>query len=150
MPKKQSKPPAYCHHRASGQAVVRIHGRDHYLGPHGSAESHERYERALAEWRAGQVSEPTMNGRLAGSSRSTLTANELLLVYLDFAASYYVDDNGQPTSELKDLRYALRPVRRLFGQTLAVDFGPRGSSGTTVAAPSEDSGSFRAGKVSWS
>ena len=30
MLKKQLKPPAYCLHQASGQAVVRIHGRDRY------------------------------------------------------------------------------------------------------------------------
>ena len=125
MSKKQLKPPTYCLHRASGQAVVRIHGRDRYLGPHGSVESHERYERALAEWRAGQLSDPPFNRHLPGSSSFTLSINELLLRYLEFAASYCVDGSGQPTSELKDLKYALRPVRMLFGRTQAIDFGPR-------------------------
>ena len=53
MPRKQSKVPSYCLHKASGQAVVRIAGRDQYLGLHGTPESFERYERALAVWRAG-------------------------------------------------------------------------------------------------
>ena len=52
MPRKQGKVPAYCHHKASGQAVVRLDGVDHYLGCYGSDESHERYDRAIAEWRA--------------------------------------------------------------------------------------------------
>ena len=46
---RRSSVPAYTHHRASGQARVRIAGRDVYLGPYGSAESRERYARLIAE-----------------------------------------------------------------------------------------------------
>jgi hypothetical protein len=42
VPRKVSIP-AYRLHRGSGQAVVRIDGRDQYLGVHGSTESKERY-----------------------------------------------------------------------------------------------------------
>src|SRR5258705_4406350 len=87
VPKKQLTPPTYCLHRAFGQAVVRIHGRDRYLGPHGSVESHERYERALAEWRAGQLSDPPLNRHLPPSSNFTLAINELLLRHLQFDTS---------------------------------------------------------------
>jgi len=52
MPHKRGKVPSYCRHKASGQAVVRIADRDHYLGEYGSPESHEEYERRIAEWRA--------------------------------------------------------------------------------------------------
>ena len=51
MPRKPGKVPNYCHHKASGKEVVRIGGRDQYLGPYGSSESHAAYERVLAEWR---------------------------------------------------------------------------------------------------
>ncbi len=54
MPRKPGKVPSYCRHRASGRAVVRIDGRDRYLGEFGSPASHEEYERCIAEWRAGQ------------------------------------------------------------------------------------------------
>lgn len=40
--------PALTLHKPSGQARVRIAGRDHYLGPHGSAESVAAYS-ALIE-----------------------------------------------------------------------------------------------------
>jgi hypothetical protein len=43
MPRRFSIP-TYQHHRATGQARVTIHGKDHYLGPHGSEESKQRYE----------------------------------------------------------------------------------------------------------
>ena len=38
MPKRSSSVvPKYRKHKASGQAIATIQGKDHYLGPHGSA-----------------------------------------------------------------------------------------------------------------
>ena len=89
MPRQQSKPPAYCRHAASGLAVVRIHGRDRYLGHYGSPESFQKYERALAEWRAGHAvrSAPVDHGT-APIGRQ-LSINELLIAYFTFARTYY-------------------------------------------------------------
>ena len=42
--------PSYLLHKASGQARVRINGRDIYLGRHGSRESRELYDDLIAEW----------------------------------------------------------------------------------------------------
>ena len=42
--------PSYRHYRPKGLGVVRLDGRDIYLGPHGSEESVERYNRLIAEW----------------------------------------------------------------------------------------------------
>ena len=47
---RQSKIPVLRHHRPGGQAAVRIDGRDHYLGEHGSPESREKYDRLIALW----------------------------------------------------------------------------------------------------
>ena len=41
MPKLRKKLPAYCLHKASGQAVITLDGRDCYLGKHGTSESFE-------------------------------------------------------------------------------------------------------------
>ncbi len=49
---RSRKVPAYCRHKASHRAVVRIHGQDVYLGPYGSTESHDQYQLVIAEWRA--------------------------------------------------------------------------------------------------
>jgi len=62
MPKHVS-PPKYTKHKASGQAVVRINGRDYYLGPHGSKVSVAEYDRLIAEWLA--------NGRRLPSANSS-------------------------------------------------------------------------------
>ena len=39
-------------HKASGQAVVTLAGKDHYLGPHGTKASKSLYDRLIAEWLA--------------------------------------------------------------------------------------------------
>ena len=51
--------PKYRHYKPKDLAVVRIDGRDYYLGKFGSPESHEKYHRLLAEWRArGKLTPP--------------------------------------------------------------------------------------------
>jgi integrase len=47
----------------------------------------------------------------------------MLLAYLRHADAYYVK-NGKPTTEPVNIRLALRPLRRLYGDTLARGFGP--------------------------
>jgi integrase len=106
--------PSYRLHRASGQAVVTLAGADHYLGKFGSTESRERYDRLIAEWLA--------NGRML-TPGADITVAEVMVRYLRFAAGYYVKD-GRPTSELGLIRYALKPLKDLYGSTPARDFGP--------------------------
>jgi integrase len=57
------------------------------------------------------------------ASGADLSVNEMLLVYLHHADAYYVK-NGQPTDEPANIRLAIRPLRRLYGHTLAREFGP--------------------------
>lgn len=47
MPRLKKQLPKYSLHKSSGQAVVRIDGKMHYLGPHGSPESREKYQRLI-------------------------------------------------------------------------------------------------------
>jgi integrase len=111
--------PSYRHHKPSGQAVVTIAGRDVYLGRHGTPESRAEYDRLVAEWLLQgrpQVARPCAAG-------GDVTVNELVLAYLKWADTYYVK-GGKPTSEVRNIRLALRPVRHLYGDTLARDFGP--------------------------
>ena len=44
--------PKYAKHKASGQAVVRLSGKDFYLGPHGTKASKLEYDRLIGEWLA--------------------------------------------------------------------------------------------------
>ena len=51
---RERKSPAYLLHQATGQARVRINGKDIYRGPFGSPESKERYREVLQEWGCGE------------------------------------------------------------------------------------------------
>ncbi len=111
--------PSYRLHRPSGQAVVTLAGKDRYLGPHGSTESRAEYDRLIAEWlAAGRRAEP------APEAAPSLTVNELLLAYWEFADGYYRKD-GEHSSEWHLVRTALRVARRLYGHTPAAEFGPK-------------------------
>ena len=121
MPRKKS-PPSYRLHKARNCAVVTIDGKNHYLGPYGSGESHEKYARLISGWRD-RVRKHQSSPPPVAVGAPNLLVNELLLAYWVFAETYYRKD-GQPTKELACMREALRPVRRLFGHSLARDFGP--------------------------
>ncbi|WP_437229294.1 tyrosine-type recombinase/integrase [Planctomicrobium sp. SH661] len=47
----------------------------------------------------------------------------MLLAYREFARGYY-SKGGQPTKEFTEMKHAARPLRKLFGSTLAAEFGP--------------------------
>ncbi len=96
---------------------LRSGGRDHYLGPHGTSESRERYDRLLAEWLVQRHTPPP------APVRPAITVVELLAAYLKFAESYYRRD-GVPTSEYVAVRDALKPVRALYGTVFVTEFGP--------------------------
>ena len=52
---RAKKAPSYRLHKASGQGIVTIKGRDYYLGRFGSPESYQAYDRTLAEWEGGML-----------------------------------------------------------------------------------------------
>jgi len=118
---RTNRPPSYRRHKARNSAVVTLDGRNHYLGPYGSPESHEKYARLLAEWRlhSGHLLPTTGPRRIA----SNLSINELILAYFRHAQAYYVK-GGTPTSEQDNIRQALRFVRQLYGASPATEFGP--------------------------
>ena len=84
MPRRpSSNPPKYRKHKPTGQAVVRINGKDFYLGPHNSAASKREYERLIAEWYA--------NGRtlVSPDAFNEITVVELIAMYVRHAKTYY-------------------------------------------------------------
>jgi integrase len=116
MPRLIKSLPKYRKHRASGQALVTLDGKDFYLGPHGTAASTRQYDRLVGEWQ--------QNGRrLPSQSREQVTVTELLAAYWKFAKNYYVKD-GEPTDELPGLKVALRFARQSYGDVSVEEFGP--------------------------
>jgi hypothetical protein len=59
----------------------------------------------------------------AGPAGNDLTVNEVAVAYLAFANAYFTK-NGHPTTEPGCIRLSIRPLRKLYGDTLARDFGP--------------------------
>ena len=49
---------------------------------------------------------------------------EVIAAYRRFAKTYYVK-HGRPTGELRILDDALKPLKRLYGRTSAIEFGPK-------------------------
>jgi len=97
--------------------VVTICGKDHYLGPFGTSQSRKNYDRLIAEWlAAGRSIDPNI-------SLNAITINELIAAHWRFAQDYY-KKNGRKNVELVKLRIVARPLRRLYGRTPAVEFGP--------------------------
>jgi integrase len=106
------KKPAYTLHRPTGQARVRIDGKDHYLGPFDSDESRARYDDKIADWLA-KHDDPT-----------GLTIDDLIVLYTAHARQHY-RKKGEETSEVNCIAQAVRPLSRLFGGTLCRLFGPK-------------------------
>ncbi len=99
-------------HPNGQQARIKLDGRQIYLGRHGSKESLNRYELLRMEWLKGKSVDP-----------ATLTIDELAIKFLEFARGYYVK-NGAETDEVACIRAALRYLVRMFGTSLASEFGP--------------------------
>lgn len=126
MGRPRNAVPSYRRHKKSGQAIVTLANaagirRDYMLGRFGAAASKAEYRRLLQEWE-------TTGGELPpkpGDDRphADLTVNELLAAFWRWAQTRYVK-NGKPTTEQNAIRIAMRPVKALYGATLARDFGP--------------------------
>lgn len=117
--------PKYRHYKPKNLAVVRIAGKDHYLGPYGSSESHEKYRRLVAEHFQGSMSaEGSASGGPSASASRPSTVAEVVAAYRRFARAYYVRGD-EPTKEYVEMRYAARPLLRLFSSLPAESFGPK-------------------------
>ena len=121
--KKTSRIPGYRTHK-TGQAFVRLNGKNIYLGKAGMAESRAEYERVVGQWL-------TTNRRVVPSPRSGpvedrgVTVDQLLAEFFAVRVpqKYYRD--GKPTRYVASLKEALPELRALYGETHIADFGPR-------------------------
>ena len=120
---KKDRVPSYRRHRQSGQAIVTLPDglggrRDVLLGTFGTKASLDEYARVVAEWKT--------NGRRVPVVRSTasplLSVAEVMLAYWQHVETYYRLADGSPTTEVNNIRLALRPLKALYGATLAANF----------------------------
>jgi integrase len=116
MPRLVDALPKYRKHKASGQAVVTLNGRDNYLGPHGTSASKAFYDRLIAEWLI-------QGRRVAAPTVEAITIVMLCGRYLRFAKDYYLKD-GKCTGTVPAIKSSIKYLRDWYGRTPAADFGP--------------------------
>jgi integrase len=121
MARPKSLKPAYCLKKSDGRAFVTLDGKPVYLGRYGTQESRDQYDRAIAEWIIrGRQAAPTPG---ADGSPAEFTVAQMILAFWRHAETYYQpDEDGK--SEADNFRFALRPLRLMYGDTPAAEFGP--------------------------
>src|SRR5262249_18696894 len=87
------------------------------LGRHGTAESRAEYDRIVGQWIASGRRSPRSTDGVAVTS-----VNEVILAFWNHVQGYYRHPSGTPTSEVDNIRLALRPCKELYGHTRAADF----------------------------
>ena len=108
------KLPSYRRH-ASGQSRVTIAGKDYLLGAWGSKESKQKYDRLVGEY--------VSSGRSKsfGTKPAELSIAELLVAFKAHAKQTYgVSKRG----EYYQMVLAMRPLKRLYASTNALEFPP--------------------------
>lgn len=110
----QSRIPSYRLHKASGQALVTLNYRDYYLGPHGSPESKQEYDRLISEFLSSQ------RAGTFGVAPSQLSLNELLVAFQAHTRSYY---GAGAESEWHRFKPLVKRMRELYGADPAANFG---------------------------
>jgi integrase len=115
MPRLSNSLPKYRKHRASGQAVVTLNGRDIYLGSYNTKASKTEYDRLVGEWLAANRS-PAY-----GASVGQISVGELLAVYLKYAKKYY---GGGSRGEYAKMLFAVKPLKELYSRQPVREFGP--------------------------
>ncbi|OAI41515.1 hypothetical protein AYO40_00340 [Planctomycetaceae bacterium SCGC AG-212-D15] len=121
---RKPRVPSYRKHRQSGQAIVTLtdaitkRRHDVLLGPYETPASKNEYKRVVLEWES--------NGRRfhVGPAAPDLTIAELVGRYWQHVQTYYRHPDGTETGEPWAVKYALRALNYLHGQTIAKDFGP--------------------------
>src|SRR6516164_4592265 len=122
---KRGTAPTYRRH-FSGQACVTVREadgrrREILLGPWESPESKAEYARILAELAANQG---RPQAQASASAPVSVSVNEVILAFWRHADQHYRAPDGTPTGEVDNLRDSLRPLKALYGDTPARDFGP--------------------------
>jgi integrase len=113
--------PSYRCYKPKNLGLVVINGKQIYLGAYGTPESLAEYNRVVQEF---LVDGPALSAPPTRESAPTI--NTMIVAYWAHAESHYRNPDGSPGGELENMRYALRTFRRLYGHTIARDFGPAG------------------------
>ena len=122
MARPRKLKPDYCRDKTTNRAFVTINGHKKYLGGWNTQASRDEYDRVVGEWiAAGRVVSTTT---YSDASADGITVSILIAGFWEHVQRYYRMPDGSPTSEVDNMRQALRPVRKLYGDTLISKLGP--------------------------
>ena len=115
-----STPPKYRLHKASGKAVVSIHGKDHYLGQHGTRDSHTNYKLLIAGlWAKNEGLIP-----IIPAPSEAISVGLLAVEFAKYAKKKYRHENGDQKSEWFIIKNMLTEIRSTYGDLEVNEFGP--------------------------
>lgn len=124
MARQKNAVPSYLLHQRSGQARVRIAGREFFLGPFGSEESRIKYGELIARHNSGlPVADPLAKNSADCRKDSGPSIAEICLAFWKHAQKHY-KKNGKATSEISCFESCIRILRQTYGLTPANEFGP--------------------------
>lgn len=92
---------SYCFRRACNNAFATLDGKNHYIGPDGSLESHKQHARLIVGCRPGQDAPSSRRGE-AAVAEDEFVISELVLRDMEFAPGYY-RKHGQPRGETNNI-----------------------------------------------
>lgn len=95
-------------------AVVRLNGKDIYLGRWKTKASQQEYDRVIGEWLAG--------GKSGDGRAEDISVTEVCVDYVSEMKKRYRDASGRPTEEFKTVQRIMKMLRANYGSTKAVDF----------------------------
>ncbi len=97
----------------TGQARVRIKGKDHYLGTYGSPEAEQRYRQLIARLVSGQTA--------AEPATDHATVRDVVASYLLHVAATLGPESREPAQ----YSATVKPLLAMFGTEHARDFSPK-------------------------
>lgn len=110
---RKPRVPSYRLHKASGQAVVTLRGRDHYLGKHDTTQSRAAYNAIVAEWLAG-------GGVGDGGALSVRS----LCGHFEVHAATHYRKHGTPTASFRAFQRIGEQLAERHGREPANQFTP--------------------------
>ncbi|MBA4190586.1 MAG: hypothetical protein C0467_21575 [Planctomycetaceae bacterium] len=119
MARPKNTVPTYRQHKSSNTARCWVAGRWVTLGRYNSPESRAEFARIVGELAVAPI--PSSVISLVNPDQ---TMNEILLAFWRHAEKHYRDPEGNPTNELPQFSQTFSLVKRLYGHTLAKEFGP--------------------------
>ena len=97
MTEKVRRIPSLCKHRATGQGVVRLNGKDHYLGRYKSKECKDAYRQLIHEW--------TGNDHVLPDPKAPPSVNEILADYMEYVLTYSIGCPPPPRGDGSQPRF---------------------------------------------